>query len=224
MKKVLGYDLTQQLKEFAFKENRLKERIDLIRICVKTCRELTLSPPKEIDVLHTSKLVLKRDKMSRLFFFSEKKYISIVMPFEMTLKSDNTPRFHHNGKLITSEMWSKLIERVNFDDDGWMDEDWLFSYSLSTDSYFRDFENLYRFVCDTEYGYIRYDDDLTAYKTAKANNKGHHHPQHHCDIHLSNQSTFKIGLKGKLTEKQFIGILDNEQARWYMNTHNKVIK
>ena len=46
----------------------------------------------------------------------------------------------------------------------------------------------------------------------------------HCDIPLSSESTFKIGLKGKITEKQFIEILDNEQMRWYMNSHDKVKK
>lgn len=224
MRKILGYDLNQQLKELAFADHMLKGRIELIRLCVKTCRELTLSTPKEIDVIHDSKLVVKRDKMSRLFYFSDKKYISIALPFDMSLKPDNTPQFHYKDVMINSEMWSKLIERVNYDDDGWMDDDWFLSYPYSTDSSFREFENLYRFVCDAEYGYIRYDDDLKAYQNAKANNKEHHHPQHHCDIHLSSESTFKIGLKGKLTQNHFIDILDNEQKRWYMNQHDKVKK
>ncbi len=162
--------------------------------------------------------------MSRLFFFQEKKYVSITMPFEMTLKANNTPEFYYNNYTITSELWSKLIERVNFDGDEWMDEDWFLNYPTSADPEFRLFEDLYRYVSNSEYGYIRYDDDLAAFKMAKDNGREHHHPQHHCDIHLSNDSTFKIGLKRKLSEKQFIEILDNEQMRWYINTHNKVQK
>ncbi len=224
MKATLGFNLPKQLHDLAFPEHRIKNRMELIRLCVKTCRELTLFTPQEVDIIKSSKLILKRDKMSRLFYFSDKKYLSISVPLGMSLNVNNTPRFYYDGHPIDSEMWSKIIERSNFDNDEWMDDEWFLNYPTSEDPTFRRFEDLYRHLLSVEYGYIRYDNDLTGYREAKAQGKEHHHPLHHCDIHLANESTFKIGLKGKISELQFIEILDNEQMRWYMNHHNKVNK
>lgn len=217
MKVTLGFDLSKQLHDWAFPDHLLKNRMELMRLCVKTCRELTLHSPQEVDVIKESKLVLKRDKMSRLFYFSDKKYLSLSLPLCMDLNVDNKPRFHYNGHHIDSEMWSKIIERSNCDNYEWMDDEWILSYPTSDDPEFRRFEDLYSHLTNAEYGYVRYDNDPAGYRAAKAQGKEHKHPLHHCDIHLSNDSTFKIGLTGKISENQFIEILDNEQMRWYMN-------
>lgn len=198
--------------------------MELIRLCVKTCRELTMYTPQEVNTIKQSRLVLKRDKMSRIFYFSEKKYLSLSVPLGISLTNSNMPSFHYDGYTIDSEMWSKIIERSNFDNDEWMDDDWFLNYPTSIDPAFRRFENLYRHLLGAEYGYVRYDYDLAGYREAVAKKKEHHHPLHHCDIHLASESTFKIGLKGKISELQFIEILDNEQMRWYMNRHDKVNK
>ena len=168
MKATLGFNLPKQLHDLAFPEHRIKNRMELIRLCVKTCRELTLFTPQEVDIIKSSKLILKRDKMSRLFYFSDKKYLSISVPLGMSLNVNNTPRFYYDGHPIDSEMWSKIIERSNFDNDEWMDDEWFLNYPTSEDPTFRRFEDLYRHLLSVEYGYIRYDNDLTGYREAKS--------------------------------------------------------
>lgn len=224
MKATLGFDLPKQLHDLAFPQHLIKDRMELIRLCVKICRELTLYTPQEINTIEKSKLVLKRDKMSRIFYFSEKKYLSISVPLCMSLNENNTPWFHYDGYTIDSEMWSKIIERSNFDNDEWMDDEWCLAYPTSSDPAFRRFEDLYRHLLSAEYGYVRYDHDLAGYRESLAKGKELHHPLHHCDIHLASESTFKIGLTGKISEHQFIEILDNEQMRWYINRPRKVKK
>lgn len=40
------------------------------------------------------------------------------------------------------------------------------------------------------------------------------HPKHHLDINFSNSSTIKNGLSKKISQQDFIDIVDNKKNRW----------
>lgn len=222
MKRTICFDLTSAIEEIAYPHERIKSRKDLVKLCLKACRELTYLEPKIEEGAQINQVVLKCQEMRRLFFFKEKKFVSISLPVNFTINDQNRLEFYYGNVAIESEMWSKMIQRANYYNYEWMDEDWFLELNTSSDPKVADFENTFNLFNDAEYGYIRYDHDIVGYNEAKKQNKPHKHPLHHADIHLSNESTFKVGFSGKVTPQQFIDILDNEQLRYYFIDHSRV--
>lgn len=225
MKTTLSFDLTPSISKLVFEKGLIKRRAELINLCMETCRELQNSIPDDEEKIEVDKIVVKRAKMSRIFFFSHKKYISITTPLSLVLQPDNKPIFKYNDSFLTSELWSWIIASYHSYKEDFTDLEDLGYYSeLAKENGIADFEEIFDCFLNADYGYIRYDIDKDGYKLAKDNGNGHMHPEHHCDIHLDSSATFKSGLIDKITPKDFIQILNNEDERWYMCRHKDVPK
>lgn len=160
------------------------------------------------------RIVLKIDKMSRLFFFSENRYLSISVPLTVMVSSDNIPVFQYGDKEVDAEIISWLLMIAKNNDDVLSDDDYI-TFEMECDERNFDFISLRRLIDDADYGYIRYDVDPAGFKNARNNGKPHLHPLFHCDVHLSNSATFKIGCMKSVSPAQFIDLLDNTKDRWY---------
>lgn len=168
----------------------------------------------------SGKIVVKIDKMSRLFCFLKDKYFSIVFPFaiEKVMEADE-------GYIIYDSTWNQqintrivalmqsmlqeidfasctideIIERAYFD--------------VSEEEYVEDeISNSFRLVLQLlsmEFGYIRYDYD-------EEHEKGELHPLCHFDINYSTKGTYKMGLREQMEQKEFIDLLDNKTKCHYV--------
>ncbi len=148
------------------------------------------------------KIILKVDKMSRLFFFTQNKYFSIVFPF-FAGEIDNKYFFSFKNQIdIDIRLISQVISIIKCDE---------FKANCSLDfvAPICDYEeecdeNFWIFLRELllmEDGYIRYDYD-------EEHKNGNLHPLNHYDIFYSSNATFKIGLDDKLREDIFIDLLN----------------
>jgi hypothetical protein len=212
---------TSQLEKF-FPEERVKTKAQIIEILMETIRYISLnnSVPKEES---SGTLVLNIDRMSRLFFFKEDKYFSIVFPF-YTFEEDGKFNFSFQNKIdITSQLISKVISIIKCDE---------FKEKCSLDfvSPICEYEeqcdeNFWIFLRELllmEDGYLRYDYDLKEYEKAKKRGEENIHPLHHYDLFYSSNASFKIGLKKELLQDEFIDLLNTRtDCKYLTNTRNE---
>lgn len=190
------------IKEFNVYENFIKNfsfRIDtkkqLIELIMQTIRYI-LSYKKLSDKNIVGKITIYVDKMSRIFFFIEKKYFSIVLPF-LVQEENSELIFSYNRVKIDHDIISKIIYIVK--NNGFMSEDiYTFLEIFENDL---NYWAILRDLMLMEDGYIRYDID-EEHSDAKK------HPLHHCDIFYSNGNTCKFGLDKPLNEPNFIDLLN----------------
>lgn len=207
--------MNQDIKDIAFPTHLLKERSEIIEICLNTCRYVNSIQPIAAVKPQIGQIALIVDYMSRIFFFTEEKYYSIALPIQIEVIKKNNFKFKHTDTYITSEYWTWLIalhkngKEILENDINFLD----FLFNCESNNF--DFYSLYDMFKETDYGYIRYDIDPTAYKDALKKGKVHSHPLNHFDIHLSNHSTFKTGLITQISPTEFIEYLDNGMDRWY---------
>lgn len=153
------------------------------------------------------RVIVYIDKMSRVFYETEKKYFSIMFPFSLEKRGE---RYRIYDSLTDLEIDDKMISLLIsiFKKDG------VLEYSLekamdfiieSANEYgYKNIDDIWRLMFKLWYmeeGYIRYDYD------AKYQN-GDKHPLHHLDINYSSGGTYKLGLKGKLSAEDFKDMLD----------------
>jgi len=206
---------TSQLEKF-FPKERIKTKAQVIEILMETIRYILLnnSVPKEES---SGTLVLNIDRMSRLFFFKEDKYFSIVFPF-YTFEEDGKFNFSFQNKIdITSQLISKVISIIKCDE---------FKEKCSLDfvSPICEYEeqcdeNFWIFLRELllmEDGYLRYDYDLEEYEKAKKRGEEHIHPLNHYDLFYSSDASFKIGLKKGLLQDEFIDLLNTKTNCKYL--------
>ncbi len=156
-------------------------------------------------------LILKVDKMSRLFFFTEKKMFSFNFPFTIEENSEDNliARIYdpQTGIELDSKMISLMLALVNqkiFDGDS-IDgvfvelSETIISYGGTDEinTIWLLIKKLMVFEC----GYLRYDYD-------SEHENGKKHPLFHCDINFSSNVTFKVGLLEAIKIHEFIDILD----------------
>ena len=206
------------IKEFNIYENFIKNfsfRIDtkkqLIELIMQTIRYI-LSYKKLSDKNIDGKITIYVDKMSRMFFFTEKKYFSIVLPF-LVQEENSKLKFSYNGIEIDHSLISKIIRIVN--NNNFMSENVYAFFEVC----FEEFENdtnswdILRDLMLMEDGYIRYDIDEENINVEKPRQ----HPLHHCDIFYSNGNTCKFGLDKPLIEPNFIDLLNIRTDCYFMN-------
>ena len=148
------------IKEFNVYENFIKNfsfRIDtkkqLIELIMQTIRYI-LSYKKLSDKNIVGKITIYVDKMSRIFFFIEKKYFSIVLPF-LVQEENSELIFSYNGVKIDHDIISKIIYIVK--NNGFMSEDiYTFLEIFENDL---NYWAILRDLMLMEDGYIRYDID-----------------------------------------------------------------
>lgn len=199
-----------------FPKYRIKTKVHIIEILMETTKYMLLNPEiKEENSF--GKIVLIVDKMSRVFYFTKNKYYSISFPFFVE-KLENEIKFGFKNIIeVESRLISQVLQIIKCDE---------FKEKCSLDfvAPICEFEencdeNFWSFLKDLllmEDGYIRYDYDKDEYEKFKSKGEEDKHPLNHYDIFYTSSNTFKIGLKDKLSEDQFIDLFDNQKKRNYI--------
>lgn len=185
----------------------IRSKAEVIEVLMESIRYMILNPTVNEDI--RGKIILKIDKMNRLFFFTNEKYFSIVFPFFATKEDENYLFSFKNKIVIDSRLISEVISIIKCDD---------FKAHCSLDfvepicDYEECDENFWVFLRELllmEDGYIRYDYD-------EEHENGKLHPLNHYDLFYSSNATFKIGLNSKLKEDEFVDLLNvNSDCKYF---------
>jgi hypothetical protein len=204
--KVYEFNISQVYINKFFKP--IRSKAEVIEVLMEAIRYMLLNPHIE-EENKVGKIILKIDKMNRLFFFTDGKYFSIVFPF-FAIKEDKNYLFSFKNKIeIDSRLISQVISIIKCDE---------FKAHCSLDfvapicEYEEDCdENFWIFLRELllmEDGYIRYDYDEENYHKFKKRGEEHKHPLNHYDLFYFSHATFKLGLNTVLSEDEFIDLLD----------------
>lgn len=213
--KRLDYKLEGDLLIKAFPKHRIDERRELLIILLEAIRYIFIADKIKEKDKATDRLVLYIDDMQRLFFFSENKYYSIMLPFTMKIDND-VVTFYYCGINIDAELVSNFISILNSDLYN-SQSCWDFMtpiYELETKNV--NFWKIFSYLLSCDLGYLRFDYDEKGFLDAQKRGIPHIHPKHHLDINFSNSSTFKSGLIKKISQQEFIDIVDNKKKRWFL--------
>jgi hypothetical protein len=188
---------------FPFKEDEffyaIRDKIDYARLIIYTTRYLLLNM-ETTGIECNSQLKLCIDKMSRLFFYKEKKYFSVSFPFSVQIDGDEIIDIStFSGKAINSKSLSSVISIL--DDSAFRINPSLTDYYIESDTAESIGIAILEEIFQSEPAYIRYDND-------PANEKGKLHPLNHLDINFSSYGTYKIGLENEIQTIFFDNILD----------------
>lgn len=198
----------------------IRRKEDIIILLLKIMKLLLIKDYSKDDI--KGKVILKIDKMSRLIFETENKYFSFNFPFAIEIDelSDSIKIFDSILNVEIDEILiSTLIGIFNRkleSDNSLEDIFYEFIYEFGTftiddvgfdaDIIRKIVEKLSMFEC----GYLRYDYDIE-------HQDGYIHPINHIDVNYSGESTFKLGLKNKITIEEFIDILDLRTNCYHLN-------
>ncbi|WP_395972963.1 hypothetical protein [Chryseobacterium cucumeris] len=185
-------------KILEFQENSffspIRNKTDYVKVLMLGARQLLLDIDNE-DA-SSSKMRLVIDKMSRLFFYKEKKYFSISFPFTVIYNEDQNIEINsYSGKKIDNKSISAIISIVDSPE---------FKLNPSIIDFYIEPNNivdsnglfLLEEIFMFEPSYVRYDNDPD-------NENGNLHPLNHIDLNYSQYSTFKIGLNQNISEIYF---------------------
>ncbi len=177
---------------------------------MEAIRYMLLNPNVNTEDI-AGKIILKIDKMNRLFFFSSKKYFSIVFPFFSIKEGDNYIFSFRNKIEIDSHLISQVISIIQCNE---FKADCSLDFVAPIYEYEEEYdENFWIFLRELllmEDGYIRYDFD-------EEHKNGDLHPLNHYDIFYSSHATFKIGLDRVLEEDEFIDLLNTKTNCKFLN-------
>lgn len=200
-------------KEFHIYENFIENfffRIDskkhIIQLFMETIRYILSYENKKCN--YAGKIILHKNKMSRIFFFTEGKYFSVYFPFSIDF-NDKELKIYYKSIEINYYIVTKILEIIK--SEKFISEDiYTFMEAFEDTSIDSDicFFTILRDLILLEDGYIRYDVDKKTYEEYRAKDMPNVHPEHHYDLFYSNQATFKLGLKKHINEQHFIDLLD----------------
>lgn len=196
-----------------FPENILSDcafrnKIDIIKLCIKYVKFAPLAYTGK-DVKGSSILCI--DKMRRLFVLYGSSIHSVHFPFSVRQDENNIIFYYENYDLDakTTSLLLDFFER--YDELGSMEDMYdvylklLDDYSVSGAIYENDLWKLICYLLIFEPAYLRYDEDFSTEKELEK------HPRYHLDINYSNTSTYKIGLRAKISIEEYINILDRNK-------------
>lgn len=155
-------------------------------------------------------LILLVDKMSRLFIVSDGKAVSVKFPFFVQDNEEGVSFSSYSHVDINSMISSDILSLVEARDIFTEDDIFKFADSIWDVNKFHEsiwcvFRDL--MLCDD--GYIRYDYD-------QEREDGDRHPLNHLDIFYSQASTFKLGLRNKVTIEYLEDILNTKTNCHYL--------
>jgi len=178
----------------------IREKRQIISLLMKTIKLMLINQPLQ-DVDHGGEIVLVVSKMSRLFYFSESKYFSISFPFSV-IENDGELNFTFNGMNVDSQITSDVLSVVLKDEIFQSECAYQFIEPIiDVSDYEPNFWILILNLLTLDDGYIRYDYD-------EANERGDYHPRNHYDVFYSSCSTFKIGLRERLSKESLIDLVE----------------
>lgn len=191
----------------------IKSKIQLLSIILESLRYIMYKSNTPLKGSF-GKIIIYIDKMSRIFFFSDKKYYSVslamtVIENKQDCESKPKYEFELNGIRLTSQLISSLIQLL---DSGIERLPSSFDFvDLIDEEEKKNGKEVWEILRDLilfEEGYIRYDKDINAYAEAVKRGQGDLHPENHLDICLRSGGQFKLGLHKELSENEFIDILN----------------
>jgi hypothetical protein len=181
----------------------IRTRVQLIEVMMNAIKYMLLNPVIS-EEQSKGKLVLRIDKMSRLFFFKEDKYFSIVFPFYAKKKEHKYVFSFHNLPEIDSKLTTDVISIIK-------SSEFMANCSVDFASPISDYQEetndgfwcFLRELLFMEDGYVRYD-----YDDNEDRMNEYTHPLNHYDLFRSSSATFKLGIKNRLTQSDFIDLFD----------------
>lgn len=188
----------------------IRGKDDIILILLETIKiflvgELITENPGKGEV------IIKIDKMSRIFFSIKNKYFSFCFPFSIEKDStgykiyDSESSINLDLKMVS--IMISMFENNLLTKDSIYDfyEQFVDDISVENGSNVVEYENfiwiIIKKIIFFESGYIRYDYD-PIYEN------GLLHPLNHLDICYSTKNTFKVGLNDKISMDYFIDFLN----------------
>lgn len=181
----------------------IRNKLDSIRLLMESIKIMLInSPPHESQVC--GELALVSSRMNRLFFFTQNKYFSVSFPLKVTIENESTIGFSSTQiPVIDSKVTSDVISIISnqyFTEANVYD---FFGEIADLEEYESGLWQFLLHLLLSEDGYIRYDFD-------PENEKGEYHPAHHYDFFYSRQTTFKIGLRSRITEDLMIDFIRSD--------------
>jgi len=199
------FNLSSVIYNKVFPQYRIKTKAHIIEILMEITRYILLQNDPEFVVSNDNskgKVILYIDKMSRLFFFSEKKYYSIVFPFHFLEENGKYKIIFQSNIEVNSQLISKVISIIKCDEfKAQCSLDFVEPVCDAEDDCDEKFWIFLRELLLMEDGYIRYDYD-------EEHEDENNHPLNHYDLFYSSNATFKIGLSSLLREDEFVDLLD----------------
>ncbi len=195
----------------------IREKRDVVRLLMRIIKLMLVnSSPRANEV--KGEVVLHVSKMSRLFFFSDFRYFSVCFPFSVREGMD-TFEFSLGGVVdvdskITSDVLSFIDSDANFNINCAYQ---FIEPVLDISRYEPNFWTLLLKLLTLDDGYIRYDYD-------EENEQGLIHPKNHYDVFYSSNSTFKVGLKGKLKKEEMIDFVKLESDCHFLEEPNRFMR
>lgn len=205
------------MKEFKFLLNQtilrkyfipIRDKSTVVEILMESIKYMLINPtiqPEDVK----GEMILKIDKMNRLFFFTKDKYFSIVFPFYIKKNDDEFNIYSKTISNIDNKLISQVLSVIKSDE---------FNSQCSLEfaepiyeydaTYEESFWTFLKELLLMEDGYIRYDYDKENYIKHKERGEEHLHPENHYDIFYSGDSTFKIGLKKRIPHDDFVDLLN----------------
>ncbi|MEV9639700.1 hypothetical protein ABZ756_03260 [Mammaliicoccus sciuri] len=209
--------MTKRFVEIASKPIRTKKHV--IMLMLEAIPLLT-----NADVLErpsNNYIILRVDKMKRLFFVIEKKIFSFNFPFNVEVQEEkNNPIIYDSITDLELNALNLTVLKSAFEEtfygnenQGILDLDSelmqvidSFDTKPNKDQVWQILKTLQMF----ESGYLRYDYD-------EVRENGKLHPLNHIDINYTSDGTFKIGINDTLDCNTFIDILDANTDSYFIS-------
>jgi hypothetical protein len=214
MKTSFQLDINLSLIKTFFPEERIKDKYKIIEILLEACRYI-LYNKKVAKARSRYKMILYKDKMSRLVFVCENKIYSITFPFNINqIKSEISINYKNRLDIDSQNITTLLsiLKSPTINSENCLEFiDPIVSYDQNLWMTFRDLLIL-------EDGYVRYDKDEDGFQKAKKDGHENRHPLNHIDIFYTNQASFKLGLKQEYTDTDLIDLMERNTDCKYLNS------
>lgn len=214
MKTSFQLDINLSLIKTFFPEERIKDKYKIIEILLEACRYILYN--KKVEKARSQyKMILYKDKMSRLFFVSENKIYSITFPFNINQTKSEISINYKNRLDIDSQNITSLLSILKSPT---INSDNCLEFIDPIVSYDQNLWTTFRDLLILEDGYVRYDKDEDGFQKAKKDGHENKHPLNHIDIFYTNQATFKLGLKQEYTGTDLIDLMERNTDCKYLNS------
>ncbi|BCC55132.1 hypothetical protein PDQ74_04895 [Bacillus cereus group sp. Bc005] len=201
-------NMTKRVSELA--SNPIRTKNHVIMLLLEAIPLLTYGEIEERT--DANQIILRIDKMKRLFFVLDEKIFSFNFPFSVEIVTEQSNPIIYDSITnleisgINLAILKSAFEEIFFEKEsqGVLDLETellhimdSFEMKPNKDQIWEILKKLLVF----ESGYLRYDYD-------EIHENGKLHPLNHLDINYSSDSTFKIGISNKISSDTFIDILD----------------
>ncbi|WP_409592054.1 hypothetical protein [Vibrio jasicida] len=186
--------------------NPIKNKVQTIALLMHSIKYMLINPIVSKE-RKKGEIIVNIDKMSRIFFSKDDKYFSVTFPFTMKFDGSCYSFSFKNQMDIDSKLTTEvlaLINEPNFTSGcslEFADKISLYQEDTGNEHYW----NFLREMLVNEDGYLRYDYDNKNYLK---HNKSDIHPLNHLDIFYGSNATFKVGIRRRIKNDEFLDLLN----------------